>query len=255
MRQAAATPPSIRPASASRAALDLLVPGDVLVRQYRFAHSVLYAGSRGLIALTDHAASRSTCAVRVDDAAFTQLADAECLLVGDRSLVAPAGTIQIRRTWRCTLGRLAAPPRPIITELDAALQATPRGLPHVLSLDPPELVGLGTGLTPSGDDILCGALAAAHAWGDGDALAQLWVAIAPRLSATTTLSAQFLADAREGDVAAELRDLLVGLSRSTWRPAYDTLVRVGHTSGADLAHGVLLFLQQLDYDDEGDLDR
>src|SRR5262245_15300278 len=55
---------------------------------------------------------------------------------------------------------------------------------------PPDLVGLGPGLTPSGDDLLCGALVALHAIGQADLARDLYAVIAEAACiATSPLSA------------------------------------------------------------------
>ena len=111
------------------------------------------------------------------------------------------------------------------------------------------LVGLGPGLTPSGDDLLCGALAAIHtlaprlALRDLDALAsdlgeRLLVDAADR---TTALSATLLLHAHRGQLARPARAVLRGLlGRTPVSPALDALLTVGHSSGRDLAVGLSL---------------
>lgn len=111
------------------------------------------------------------------------------------------------------------------------------------------LVGLGPGLTPSGDDLLCGALAAVHtlaprlALTDLDALAtelgeRLLVDAAAR---TTALSATLLLHAHRGQLARPARAVLRGLlGRTPVPPALDALLAVGHSSGRDLAVGLSL---------------
>lgn len=105
------------------------------------------------------------------------------------------------------------------------------------------LVGLGPGLTPSGDDVLAGAIAALRLLGADenftDSLAEGVVSIAR--DRTTGLAATLLASAARGDVCAEVADVMRGLTdEQPLRPAVARLLRVGHTSGTDLAHGVLL---------------
>ncbi len=96
------------------------------------------------------------------------------------------------------------------------------------------LVGLGPGLTPAGDDVLAGALAALHLLGGPP----LRVRAAGR---TTTLSAALLACAARGEVLAQAATLLRALGGDgAPAPAALALARVGHTSGRDLAAGLLL---------------
>lgn len=241
-----------RAASLAQSALELLTPGDVLVHRHTFEHTHLFAGQHGLVALTDRAASRSVCAVRLDPATFADLDGVRYLLVAEHRLVADGLTIDLRRTWRTRIARLPLPAPEVRSALADAVSSAGRGLPMTTALEPRRLVGLGAGLTPSGDDILCGALAAAHAWGDRSRVDALWSGALPHLGGTTALSGQLLATAWRGHACGELRELLIGLSRGRWRSSYDELLRIGHTSGADLAHGVLLLLNDLPELDEGD---
>lgn len=252
-------PPSVvglpvRAASAARAALALCPPGEVLVHRQSFAHTHLYAGSSGLVALTDRTASHSVCGVRVDPQTFAELADVRYLLAGDRVLVADRFTIELRRIWRTRVPRLRLPSRATLEDLRDRLADAALGLPLGTELRPAALVGLGGGLTPSGDDILCGALGAAHAWSTQARIDELWSEAIGRIATTTDLSGQFLHAAWRGQVAGELRALLMALPTHRWHPAYDELLRVGHTSGADLAHGVFLMLSTLHDDEENRID-
>jgi Protein of unknown function (DUF2877) len=105
------------------------------------------------------------------------------------------------------------------------------------------LVGLGPGLTPSGDDLLAGTLAALRLLG-GDAA--FTAALADHISAvgrrrTTALSATLLRLAGQGNVAAEAGRVIKALSgQGSLEEAARRLHAVGHTSGADLAQGLLI---------------
>jgi hypothetical protein len=105
------------------------------------------------------------------------------------------------------------------------------------------LVGRGSGLTPTGDDLLAGALAALRAVGSAlaDPLGAAVRAHAP--GRTTRLSAALLADADDGAVIPEAATVLRGLTAPAalghaLEPALDRLVAVGHTSGWHLAAGL-----------------
>ncbi len=101
------------------------------------------------------------------------------------------------------------------------------------------LLGRGSGLTPVGDDVLCGCLATAHAAGRSDDVATVAEEVACLATArTTALSAELLGCALEGDVLPEFAALVASLD--TPGPALDRLVAVGHTSGAGLALGLTL---------------
>ncbi|MFF7245075.1 DUF2877 domain-containing protein [Embleya sp. NPDC008237] len=107
------------------------------------------------------------------------------------------------------------------------------------------LVGLGPGLTPSGDDALCGFLLARRLLDPEPTGARHADALGARVAAhapgrTTDLSAALLGHAARGDGCAQLVDLIGAVGRGTdVLPRLHHLLTVGHTSGADLAHGVL----------------
>jgi hypothetical protein len=107
------------------------------------------------------------------------------------------------------------------------------------------LVGLGTGLTPAGDDFLCGFHAAAlcrsgarpgRAW----LLAALARAVRECLGTTTALSGTFLRSALAGHVFRPLMALAeacAGRPGSDLRGAILQLGSIGHSSGMDAATG------------------
>jgi len=118
-------------------------------------------------------------------------------------------------------------------------------IPTLLSLVK-ALVGLGEGLTPSGDDFLVGLLAVLHITGTLPCSAAAPVREQfceyVRLG-TSQLSGEFLRCAFEGHFA----EPLVMLMRALWVPASDawpayaaTLATVGHSSGVDAMVGIAL---------------
>lgn len=112
----------------------------------------------------------------------------------------------------------------------------------------PALLGLGPGLTPLGDDVLCGWLATAVA-GRHPSLDD--VRSRTRLEATertTTLSATLLGCASRGEGVPELRQLLSGIARrdrAAVEGAVDVLLGVGDTSGGGMVLGALVALEGL----------
>jgi hypothetical protein len=108
------------------------------------------------------------------------------------------------------------------------------------------IAGLGPGLTPSGDDLLAGALAF-HAWaeasghaGTGSAFrAAICAAAMPR---TTRLASQLLRAAELGHVAAPVAALLSSVFRrgATFPPDLAPVLAIGDTSGGDLLAGIRL---------------
>jgi hypothetical protein len=103
--------------------------------------------------------------------------------------------------------------------------------------EPPDahaLLGLGSGLTPEGDDLLAGAAAAVAAlepW-EPDRRAAWLAAAAPPDAAerTTKLSATLLALAARGQ-AIEPVHALLDLEHERWEPALARLERLGHSTG------------------------
>lgn len=104
------------------------------------------------------------------------------------------------------------------------------------------LLGRGGGLTPLGDDVLCGWLATALATGRD--VHQMTDQVTKNArTRTTLLSATLLDCAARGEVIPQFRALLHALAagEDPAAPVAD-LVRVGHTSGVGLAAGCLLAL-------------
>jgi hypothetical protein len=109
------------------------------------------------------------------------------------------------------------------------------------------LLGLGPGLTPSGDDYLGGALVALHATGQAELGARLWEELEPQLAvATGDISRAHVSAAAEGLGHAALHDLigaiLVGTGESV-RNALRAATSIGHTSGWDAVAGAVAVLR------------
>lgn len=100
------------------------------------------------------------------------------------------------------------------------------------------LIGLGEGLTPSGDDFLCGVLAAGRLCGGRAArLSEILKSkILGRLDQTNDISAAFLkcaCDGLFGQAVIELQEK-VGVEHSS-----RSFAAIGHSSGADTLSGIL----------------
>lgn len=111
------------------------------------------------------------------------------------------------------------------------------------------LVGVGVGLTPSGDDVLTGMLLGLRLQGFADGVRRLWRAIAPCLDMTTSLSAALLTQARDGyavDAVLRLAQTLVSGSRPEVEHAVRKVLQVGHSSGSDLLGGLAGCLHALE---------
>jgi hypothetical protein len=108
------------------------------------------------------------------------------------------------------------------------------------------IAGLGPGLTPSGDDLLAGALGF-HAWaeaaghaGTGSPLrTAISEAAVPR---TTRLAGQLLQAAARGHLAAPVAALLSSIFRRdrAFPPDLAPVLAIGETSGADMLAGIRL---------------
>jgi hypothetical protein len=136
---------------------------------------------------------------------------------------------------------------PLAGRVDALAAAVTRDEPEALCTAGRALVGLGGGLTPSGDDVLCGLVSAgrtlARARGADDldvALHRLGgTLLADAAERTTALSAALLWHAARGELARPARGVLRALlGRTPLEPAVDALLAVGHSSGRDLAVGM-----------------
>ncbi len=112
------------------------------------------------------------------------------------------------------------------------------------------LLGLGPGLTPAGDDVLCGLFAGLRVLGrrwthqrsrcEGTlaTLSDCIVAEAPRR--TTSLSSTLLLSATRGVAMEPLLHLLETAGTNTGMSGVDELLMVGHSSGSDMLTGALL---------------
>jgi len=111
-----------------------------------------------------------------------------------------------------------------------------------------DLVGLGPGATPSGDDVLVGLVAGLHGAGTPFAEAVLsWLRAEPAATwaRTTPLSAHLLRDALDGDVADPLATFVSlladpGASADALANARTAVLATGATSGADTCVGLAL---------------
>lgn len=111
------------------------------------------------------------------------------------------------------------------------------------------IVGLGPGLTPSGDDVLAGLLVSMRALGSvvpgGHPAIRLadWLGAAVTAHAgtrTTALAATLLGCAARGEAGAEVAAVLRGIAGlEPLRPAARRLLTAGHTSGTDLVWGLM----------------
>ena len=156
------------------------------------------------------------------------------ILLGGAAESSPLQDAMARRLARC-LPRLAIG------------GATSDAVATVQALAP--LVGLGPGLTPSGDDFIVGYLAALWCRAAHDAnVRSLLDALAPALhrlaTHTNLISRQFILNAATG----QFSERLVDVARAIAQPELDIRIRTayalrtGHSSGADSLVGLLFGL-------------
>jgi hypothetical protein len=104
------------------------------------------------------------------------------------------------------------------------------------------LLGLGPGLTPSGDDFLAGVLVALRYLGAPDVAGAVAVELLPRSrQRTNEISHAHLAAAAGGEALAPLHDILAGLGiAGAFRggASLSAIDAIGHTSGWDALAGV-----------------
>jgi hypothetical protein len=119
-----------------------------------------------------------------------------------------------------------------------ALEALERWLVgNALGNEAEQLIGLGPGLTPSGDDYLGGMLVALRLTGRGVQADGLWRWLRPRVAGrTSAISAAHLAAAAAGEAHEALHDVLNGNLN------LEKLDAVGHCSGWDALAGAVAVL-------------
>jgi hypothetical protein len=98
------------------------------------------------------------------------------------------------------------------------------------------LVGAGDGLTPRGDDVVCGWLALYRAAGLPTPVVD--EAVRTRVGHTTLLSATLLDCALHGEAVPEVAAYVTALGTVTQPAAEEGLLAVGHSTGSGLLEGL-----------------
>jgi hypothetical protein len=172
--------------------------------------------------------------------------------VGGNQVRMPGATIRGVRTWRPGRVRPAGSGSPPLAVPELLREAAGersawllRPVREAVGADDPTaavaaLVGRGSGLTPSGDDALAGALLVQHALlsDRGPALAR---AVRDRLPSTTAVSAALLVAAADGWAAPEVVALVDAAVAGHVRAVGSRLapvLAIGHDSGRDLVAGI-----------------
>lgn len=127
----------------------------------------------------------------------------------------------------------------------ACLHHQPSRLPEIAD----KLIGLGTGLTPSGDDFLGGMSFAVHhlqaAYPDSDFTAYT-IPIESYRSRTHSISFTLLKDHASGHAIEPLHQIINGIlsgeSFESISPSVSQLTQIGHSTGWDLLTGLLVGL-------------
>jgi len=111
-------------------------------------------------------------------------------------------------------------------------------------------IGLGPGLTPAGDDVVLGYLAADNHLGQDSSWTEaMHKAVARTLGRTTRLSAQLLKNALAYEYHESIQRviaILCGSSKENLLSALRRLTRVGASSGKSMVYGMQLALKQRD---------
>lgn len=217
----------------------------------------LYVESRGdVIGLLSRHATPVPCAIATRAESLDDLmtgarpAAGDPVQVGAGRLDAAGVTVRVTRFLDFTM---PAVDRTQVPAMVARLGARTRAVPHdalpmplltLLTEHPVEaldrLLGRGPGLTPFGDDVVCGMLATLLAVQDPCAHEVRRVSRALAPARTTALSATLLHRAGEGDVLPAFAGLVAALLH---RPEEvearaAQLRRVGHTSGVGMLLGL-----------------
>ncbi len=253
--------PSVALAAAASVALQpLLLRGRRDATLLGVSEHAAWAGLDGeVLVLSDRAAVRLPNAVELDVPAIGRwITDGAPVSVGSASVEVGGFTAVVRRWFdpspalpRCTraeiatrLNRFAATtgvdPEPVL------LDALRSGDPVAVERAAVRIMGSGAGLTPEGDDVLAGALAAALLLGKAagarmsvveDAGTRLAAASRTR---TTSFSGSLIRHALRGEVADPFAGALMAVAgRGDAVAAGETLLDVGGTSGRALAAGLL----------------
>lgn len=151
--------------------------------------------------------------------------------------------------WLAQRGPLPFPLHAAQAKFDAVRAALAADDVHAFAARAPALLGLGPGLTPSGDDFIGGAMFALalvprSCWAPKMRSLRATIGAAAR-QATNPISAALLADLMAGAAYRPLHEWLDALDSGDVRSArcaFAAVLALGASSGADIASGLLLAL-------------
>ena len=211
-----------------------------------------------LVAIADCSAGATRTANAILLAQAPTVVLGAAVRVGDGALQLAGRGYPIVRYWPSAAGAVALDPAALqdLTEVGApALSAEVLGPLRSaltggsgLAAAARQLVGRGPGSTPAGDDVLAGVALGLRVAGRQTLLEQLVTAIDGELAdRTTALSADLLRAALAGhaspEVLALVRGLRPGVLPAVRRRAVRDVLRLGHSSGADLVQGLAVALR------------
>jgi len=239
-------------------------PAGTVCAVFRRSCYLEFVGGQ-VVCVGDRALGRGPLNAQVDRFQPPRLGDSVALRLDGAKLWQPA--TQEAKVTRAALRALRAAARrrvpeegfggllfdranPLLEHARQALAALERWLSgEVLVRDAETLLGLGPGLTPSGDDYLGGIMVALRTFGRGAEADALWAWLALRApSRTSKISMAHLAAAAEGEAHESLHDCLEALGAGVtagWPERLDRLASVGHCSGWDGLAGVLAVAQRV----------
>src|SRR5918992_1191582 len=204
---------------------------------YRFTAEVLGRAAREALATGEG----EVCAV-FRRSFYLRSPEGRYACIGDASLgCGPLNGLVSQEGLGCTIlgvhNALSVHAQPALEAIDRWLAG------NALGNEAAQLIGLGPGLTPSGDDYLGGVLVALRWLGRGAQADSLWRWLEPRLAGQTrAISAAHLAAAASGEVHEALHAVLENLA--AWQPpdlhpSLAKLETVGHSSGWDALAGIV----------------
>src|SRR5690625_245627 len=171
--------------------------------------------------------------VRCGPRAVPVRADLDLTVPTIQPAVAEQGLVHLRTALATAIRRRSA--WPVVHHQ----WSTGAASPEALATDARRLIGRGPGVTPTGDDILAGAILAHVALGTPGIAAAATGIVDLARGRTTAASIVSLRGAAGARAATPLRDLLRAIGEQGDPTAsLGRVLRLGHTSGADLLRGL-----------------